>query len=764
MVVLLSCGLLVSFFMQSNSPIETNILKLLPENRQDPIAQKAFNQVTDNLSDKVIFLIEQPHKSTNGTNMIDAADAFVIKLSTLPLFKQVTGTISNKDQQSWGDLYYPARAQLLTAEQQHRLNHQPKKQVEQVIKQVYNPFAGITASELSGDPFLLFRDFMTQLNSNNSNIQLKDGYLTAEYEKRHYLIITATLAHSPYQLSSQQQLSQLETIESDIKNEYDVEILHTGVIFYAAYGTQSAKDEVSTIGVGSLIGVIFIVLFIYRSTLPLFLALLSIGTGLVIATVSTIAVFGKIHLFSMVFGASLIGVSIDYAFHFLTDRLAAGKTWNAQVGLKQIFTAILLGLITSLIGYLGMLIAPFPGLQQLSLFSSVGLIASFLCVVCWYPILAIAPQKRQVAATELPFSRVMSVWIAFWQKKQTKVILPTLIVLLSAFGLYHAHYNDDIRQLQAMPSYLTDQEKRVKTVTGLDNSQQMLVVTSEKSADDLLQKLALISEKLDLEVEKGTLNSFQSISQFVPSEAVQQKNYQLVSELYLTQAELLKEKLGFKVVPQLQQPFKLLTIEDYLASSASDTLQFMWLGKVDDVFAAVITTSGVNSSQQLKTFAKNSGIIYLNKADEISELFSQYRVKVSELLVMAFFAIFLVMIWRYNIMRALFIVLPPAIAGGAGLAITAVTGGDLNLFNLLALLLILGIGIDYTLFFAEQKHEKSTLLAVTLSSITTILSFGLLALSETQAIHSFGVTVLVGIIVAWVLAPLSKTDINPNNS
>ncbi len=57
---------------------------------------------------------------------------------------------------------------------------------------------------------------------------------------------------------------------------------------------------------------------------------------------------------------------------YLTDRLAAGKYWNAQQGLKHIFTAITLGLITSLIGYLGMLVAPFPGLQQLSLFSAIG--------------------------------------------------------------------------------------------------------------------------------------------------------------------------------------------------------------------------------------------------------------------------------------------------------------------------------------------------------------------------------------------------------
>ncbi|MCV5887103.1 MMPL family transporter, partial [Escherichia coli] len=104
-----------------------------------------------------------------------------------------------------------------------------------------------------------------------------------------------------------------------------------------------------------------------------------------VALSGTTWIFGKVHLFSLVFAASLIGVSIDYAFHYLTERLAAGNEWDSEQGLKHIFIAITLGLITSLIGYLGMLVAPFPGLQQLALFSSIGLIAAYITVVAWYP-------------------------------------------------------------------------------------------------------------------------------------------------------------------------------------------------------------------------------------------------------------------------------------------------------------------------------------------------------------------------------------------
>ena len=76
-------------------------------------------------------------------------------------------------------------------------------------------------------------------------------------------------------------------------------------------------------------------LFVYRSALPIFLALLSISVGLFLAFIFTYLIFGKVHLFTLVFGASLIGVSIDYTFHFLTNRLSQGGELGCKKGIKR---------------------------------------------------------------------------------------------------------------------------------------------------------------------------------------------------------------------------------------------------------------------------------------------------------------------------------------------------------------------------------------------------------------------------------------------
>ena len=416
-IVVLFSGLLIKQFAFSSSvPIESNILKLLPENQQDPMVEQAFQQISSSMSEQVVFIISAPDIEKAMT----ATDAFEKKLnqrtfSSQPtLFKQVQGKINASTQSQWSDFYFRHRAQLLTQQQKETLTHSPDSRAQYVIQSLYNPFSGVTAAELSMDPFLLFRDYISAVGVQSSNFVLKEGYLTAQSNEQTHILVTATLAGSPYSLAIQEQLPDLDSIEREVEKQFDIKVQHTGVVFYANYGTESAKSEISTIGLGSLAGVILLVWLTFRSAIPLALSLLSISTGLLVALASTVAIFGKVHLFSLVFGASLIGVSIDYSFHYLTDRLAAGNQWQSDKGLKHILVAITLGLITSLIGYLGLLVAPFPGLQQLALFSSIGLIAAYASVVCWYPVLAAKPSQER----PLPLSKLWHAWLSIWNNQK----------------------------------------------------------------------------------------------------------------------------------------------------------------------------------------------------------------------------------------------------------------------------------------------------------------------------------------------------------
>ena len=517
--ILCCLGLLIQqVVVQDKPPIETNILALLPENQQDKVAQHAFEKIAGNINNRVVFLI----KGQDKDNLLKAAEYFSQALPQIGLFSHVETQISKNQQQAWGELYFPYRAQLLSKSNKQQLQLTPDNRVTHVIQQVYSPFSGVSGNELKSDPFLLFRDFLKTRNNSNNQFSLYQNYLVSTVDDHQYLLIQGDLAGDAYDSQLQSLLPTLQQLEYDIENRFHVELFHTGTLFYAAYGTESAKGEISTIGIGSLIGIVLLLLFVYRSTLPLMLALLSISCGLLVAFVVTVLVFGKVHLFSLVFGASLIGVSIDYAFHYLTERLVHPKNWDAGLALKQIFNAITLGLITSLIGYLGLLIAPFPGLQQLSLFSLVGLFSAYLTVVLCYPALAKRPSK-----TRQPNLQLLTAWLRLWNNKKLRIVLPSVLILLALIGLTQIRFDDDIRQLQVMPESLKTQEQLIKSITGVGAHQRLLLV-KENSEEELLQRLEVLTGQFNAWKIDGEISNVQSISQFVPSIKTQRANFELV--------------------------------------------------------------------------------------------------------------------------------------------------------------------------------------------------------------------------------------------
>jgi predicted exporter len=103
--------------------------------------------------------------------------------------------------------------------------------------------------------------------------------------------------------------------------------------------------------------------------------------------------------------------------------------------------------------------------------------------------------------------------------------------------------------------------------------------------------------------------------------------------------------------------------------------------------------------------------------------------------------------------------LPVLLAIGVTLAVFGYARVPLNLFNWLALMLVLGVGANYAVFLREGCLRADADLGavwtgVLLSAATTLLSFGMLAMSAMPALKSFGATLALGIAVAVLFAPI----------
>ena len=147
-------------------------------------------------------------------------------------------------------------------------------------------------------------------------------------------------------------------------------------------------------------------------------------------------------------------------------------------------------------------------------------------------------------------------------------------------------------------------------------------------------------------------------------------------------------------------------------------------------------------------------------------MLGQYRQYMGWVVMAAYVMVFGLLFWRYR--RATWRVLAPAaIASVTTLAVLGWAGQSLQLFHVLAFMLLLGIGVDYGIFMQEREPDKkqehqqeqaSAWLAIGLSAANTLLSFGLLGLSNTPALQAFGLTMLIGIALVWISVPLFRTS------
>jgi predicted exporter len=86
----------------------------------------------------------------------------------------------------------------------------------------------------------------------------------------------------------------------------------------------------------------------------------------------------------------------------------------------------------------------------------------------------------------------------------------------------------------------------------------------------------------------------------------------------------------------------------------------------------------------------------------------------------------------------------------------AALGVTLGILHLVGLLLVVAVGSNYALFFdllqREGRADEDTLASLLLANLTTVLSFGLIALSSIPALSAIGRVVAPGALLALLLS------------
>jgi len=740
--------------------IQTNLFSLLPTEKHNPLKEKAFELVSKEAAQKITLLFA--HTDKNSAHQ--AAMDFYQQNKNAPFMSHVDFLIGKETGRNLNTQYFKHRYHLLSQNHRKLLKENNGQELRNnAIRKLYSPMGIGLSSSIKEDPFLLFNDFMMELPSNRSSLFPYQKVLMAEHEGTHYAFMSITIARE-LTFALTKLADTMETIEKSAQTimatHNGANVIITGIPVHSYSISQQSIHEINIISIVSLLSIIALIYYFFHSAKPFILAIVSIATGFAAAFPLTHLLFGEIHLITIIFGTSLIGVSIDYSFHFFAEYLNTKETNDGKRVLKRIFPGITLGLITSLMGYISLSFTPLPGLQQIACFSMIGLTVSYITVALLYPLLykpSPSPRADFLLRCSEQFLRVFK---KIAQSKAT-ILIALILTVITTIGLFKLTPNDDIRLLYTSSETLMAKEILTRKVLGQPKGSQFFLIQAENQ-EELLQKEEELSNKLNALIDQQQLGSHLAISQIVPSKRTQQQNYQLIKEQlmkpYLNEQA---KALGLNNTNTILEYFTkhekhILTLEEVFSHPSSSMLKPLWLGKIDGAYGSIILLNNITSTTALKTLnQEENGIYFMDKVEDISNILQKYRHISIRLLIAVHILILLLLIARYKPLRATLIFLPPVAAALLTLAILGYAGYAINLFNIMALFLVLGIGIDYTIFYAEgHKHSHTTLIAIFLSCVTTMVSFGLLSFSNFAVIHSFGLVVLLGIFFVYLLSPI----------
>ncbi|MEJ7807307.1 MAG: MMPL family transporter, partial [Telluria sp.] len=567
---------------------DTDIMALLPVQERDPVLQQSFTKMVDSAQQRVIVLVGAPEWSDAQR----AAKAYGAVLAGHPeLF--ATNALSEQAQADWLAPFAPHRLALLTAEQEAKLRSEPARfWTDAALAKLYSAFSGPKLGAFRDDPFDLFGAWISE-RARETPVRPRDGDLFVADATHQYVLLPLTLKMPAFSMSGQQKVVPLLAQASSAARAAapGVQVVQAGVVLHAAAAGQQAESEMSTIGVGSLAGIILLTWFAFRSLRPIGLILLSIGIGFLGSLSVCWLLFDRIHLLTLVFGASLIGVAQDYGIYFLCKRLGADPALSSGSLLRRLLPSLALTLLAAVIGYMGLALTPFPGLRHMAVFSAVGLVFAWLTVVCWFPALVGARSLKSGA-----LARHYGATLAHWPRLRVNgasLAGMALFAVVAAIGWSRLGVNDDIRSLQTPSQQLVaDQLKLGKLLDAPTPVQYYLVRGS--SAEQVLQREEALKRRLDPLVAQGRISGYQALSNWVPSHKVQLERRTLVQAKLLqpggpleSLAAEIGEDAGWVVATRahLLAPAPALTVDGFLKTAPSEPWRHLWLGQTGQVHA-----------------------------------------------------------------------------------------------------------------------------------------------------------------------------------
>ncbi|MED5618429.1 MMPL family transporter [Ideonella sp. BN130291] len=539
----------------------------------------------------------------------------------------------------------------------------------------------------------------------------------------------------------------------------------SGAAVFAVDTRARIQHEATVLAIVGLFAVGGLLLAAFASLRALAVAMLPVATGVVAGIAAVSIGFGTVHGITLGFGSTLIGEAVDYAIYYLIQARAGGwQRWRLDN-----WPTVRLGLLTSVCGFAALVFSGFPGLAQLGVFSVAGLTAGALATR--YVLPAVVPEGAAGRGLRSGLARLARAVVQHLPRARWAA-WGLGAVCTAALLLQWGHlWRGDLASLSPVPRSAQALDQTLRADLGASDA-RTLVVANGADLQATLRDAEAAGARLDALVEQGALAGYDSPVRLLPSEATQQARLASLPDEATLRVRLAEATQGSPLKAERLQPF----LDDVQAARhAAPVTPTMLAGTplkpVVDALLFQRSTGGwsallplqpgpkpVDAAQVRQALAGLSADIQV--VDIKQELDNLYERYLHEALVQALLGALAVVAvvwlqlrsWR----RLLAVCLPLVLAVLLTLGALAAFNVALGILHLVGLLLVVAVGSNYGLFFDQWRHggdpSDDTLASLLLANITTVVAFGLIALSDIPALSAIGRVVAPGALLALLLS------------
>ena len=571
----------------------------------------------------------------------------------------------------------------------------------------------------SQDPFLLTERFITSFRLPGSNWRSdEEGILCAEYGGRTHLLIAIELP--PGLIGDIERLDRtIATIRQTASvagNADGVSVAVCGVPCHTALSASRCQNEMAILAVVSVCFIILLSLAVFRTWRWLVPVAISITLSCAAGFLALVLFFGDVHVVSLVIGTSLLGLAVDYSFHSLLYR---GETRDRLV--KNLSTSC----ITTVAGFVPFFFSSLPVLRQSAAFICTGLLVA-LASVLWLKPPPVSARQTAIscvrAIAELPFFSATTRGARF-----LRVGFCLLFAILAVWGICRAKFETRISSLYQPPQQLARDEKLLRDISNAGNGSLHygMLVTIGNTLDEML-----VNEKAAIRPECNN-----GLSAILPTECEAEALFAGIRKLYDEQSAAIAGALNLELekLPQCFRPkFEIAALPAVLKQFvAADGLSVIVPFIAEEQLVCVGGKRAADSPSR-----------FVIPEEIVNKVLSDLNSSSLKGLMVAYISMFVIMLASFG-KKSLIVILPSIVAIVSVIAALGIGGEAVNVFHILAMFLIAGLGIDYAIFMFDNHYEA--ILPVLCSLFTSMVAFGMLSFVSLPVVHSFGSAIAVGL-------------------